>query len=437
MKRPTNAEQKAIVEQWKRAAPALQQARDEELENTAYDWTTVDALLDIGAKAPRREDEPNGLVEMQKRFMKLARKQGLLNPSSPSTTRRTPPSFRPARVPSHPKPIGSTLIAHSTNTQVFAEAEPRRILVCRGGALGDFIVTMPVLVALRARWPGARLDLLAYPRHAVLAQACGLADEIRSLDDAGVAAWFDESESRLPAAEAAYVARYDLIVCFLHDPDGRVRSKLERARPGRVVCHSPIVQGMHAVDHFGRALMGLGITLTGAAPCLTLPADVVSRGRTRLRSLGERVVLLHPGSGSPSKNWPLSRYLELASRLATGGGGLTPLFLAGEAECPMLGELAQYGAVLSDLAILEVAGVLAASWGYVGNDSGVSHVAAAVGAHGVALFGPTDPAVWGPRGASMTVLRAEPPGMDRLSVASVEEALGARQFRGFSSHTST
>lgn len=76
MKRLTREQQKAVVEQWKRAAPALARARDEELKEWEYDPTTVDALLEIGAKSPREEDEPNGLVEMQRWFIKFARKQG-------------------------------------------------------------------------------------------------------------------------------------------------------------------------------------------------------------------------------------------------------------------------------------------------------------------------------------------------------------------------
>ena len=78
MKRLTREQQKAVVQQWKRAAPALARAREEELAAWRYDSSIVDALLDIGAKAPRKEEEPNGLVEMQKWFMKFARKQGLL-----------------------------------------------------------------------------------------------------------------------------------------------------------------------------------------------------------------------------------------------------------------------------------------------------------------------------------------------------------------------
>ena len=78
MKRLTSEQQKAVVKQWLRAAPALARAREEELANWKYDAAPVDALLDIGAKSPRRKEEPNGLVEMQKWFMKFARIQGLL-----------------------------------------------------------------------------------------------------------------------------------------------------------------------------------------------------------------------------------------------------------------------------------------------------------------------------------------------------------------------
>ncbi len=78
MKRLTHDQQKAVVKQWQRAAPALARAREEELAVWQYDPSTVNALLDIGAKSPPKANEPNGLVEMQRRFMQLARKQGLL-----------------------------------------------------------------------------------------------------------------------------------------------------------------------------------------------------------------------------------------------------------------------------------------------------------------------------------------------------------------------
>jgi hypothetical protein len=77
MKRPTKEQQKALVAQWKRAAPALARARDEELRNWKYDWRAVDALLEMGVRFGRAKPA-SGLVEMQRLFMKAARQQGLL-----------------------------------------------------------------------------------------------------------------------------------------------------------------------------------------------------------------------------------------------------------------------------------------------------------------------------------------------------------------------
>jgi len=78
MERMKPAQWKQLVAQWKRTGPELARVRREELAAWKYDATTVDALLDIGSKAPYKEEEPNGLVEMQKWFMMIARKQGLL-----------------------------------------------------------------------------------------------------------------------------------------------------------------------------------------------------------------------------------------------------------------------------------------------------------------------------------------------------------------------
>jgi len=82
----TPAQWRQYADQWKQAGPELDRVRREELKNWKYDWRIVDALLEIGAKSPHKEDEPNGLVEMQRWFMKAARKQGRL----PYVVRETP-----------------------------------------------------------------------------------------------------------------------------------------------------------------------------------------------------------------------------------------------------------------------------------------------------------------------------------------------------------
>ncbi len=89
MAKMTSDQWKQYAEQWKQAGPELERVHREELRNWKYDWRIVDALLEIGAKSPRGDDEPNGLVEMQRLFMKAARKQGRL----PYVVRETPGGY--------------------------------------------------------------------------------------------------------------------------------------------------------------------------------------------------------------------------------------------------------------------------------------------------------------------------------------------------------
>ncbi len=124
----------------------------------------------------------------------------------------------------------------------------------------------------------------------------------------------------------------------------------------------------------------------------------------------ESFAVLHPFSGSAKKNWPMERWLELEALLKPR----MPVRwccgpeddLAGAVVIPDLRELAQW---------------LAAAAVFIGNDSGITHLAAATGTATVALFGPTDPDVWAPRGQRVTVIRA--PVMEDISAAMVAEAV--------------
>jgi hypothetical protein len=120
-------------------------------------------------------------------------------------------------------------------------------------------------------------------------------------------------------------------------------------------------------------------------------------------------IAIHPFSGSVAKNWPLELFERLARQLPLR----VRFCVSPEMEYP--------GAVQID-DLYELACWLSSASLYVGNDSGITHLAAAVGTPVVALFGPTDPAVWAPRGA--TVLRADP--ISAITVESVREAVMAR-----------
>ncbi len=112
------------------------------------------------------------------------------------------------------------------------------------------------------------------------------------------------------------------------------------------------------------------------------------------RAAREDFAVIHPFSGSARKNWPLERFRELAERLA-----MPVRWCAGPEE-------SLDGAVrFEDL--YELACWLASARIYIGNDSGITHLAAAVGTPVVAIFGPTDPEVWAPRGERVAVVSGE------------------------------
>lgn len=290
---------------------------------------------------------------------------------------------------------------------------PSRILVLRGGAVGDFVVTLPALAALRAHWPDATVTLAAYPRTGRLALAGGLAHRLRSLDDAAAALLFaDGPDAGAAAALGTWLGPADLAVSYLHDPDGRVAARLREAGIARVLAIDPLVgegQG-HAADVLAGPLSGLGLEVRlPCRPALALPDELRAAGRALLPATARACVSIHPGSGSAAKNWPLERFLAVAAVLRADGA--QPVVVAGEAEEGLLPVLRREAPDLPRICcpdLAAVAGALAACVLHVGNDSGLAHLAAAVGTPVVAVFGPSDPARWAPRGPAVRIVRPAP-----------------------------
>ena len=137
----------------------------------------------------------------------------------------------------------------------------------------------------------------------------------------------------------------------------------------------------------------------------------------RTRGLPPGFVAVHPGSGSPTKNWPIDRFAAVARRLAAGQPWLLVLGPA-EAQMPDL----EGSVVARSWPVRTLGAALSRAGLFLGNDSGASHLAAASGAPTLALFGPTDPALWAPVGPSVATLRAPRGVLAALTLEEVEDA---------------
>jgi ADP-heptose:LPS heptosyltransferase len=318
--------------------------------------------------------------------------------------------------------------------------KPERILVLRGGAIGDFVLTLPVLSALRAHYSSAPVAVLGRAHVVPLALAGGLAEEVRSVEDRRLTGFFTRG-GPLDPEWTAFFSGCALVVSYLHDPEGIFRENLRRCSQARILQGPPRPdesQPVHATDVYLRPLEALGILDADPVPRLSIPREIPSRAGSAAAS--PRTLALHPGSGSQRKNWPVDRWAELIGLLLEDSDSHL-LLVGGEAEGDRVQRLATAHLAsrverAEHLPLVELARRLSGCAVLVGHDSGISHLAAALGLPGVALWGDSVEAVWRPRSDQWLVLR-DPAGLAALPVSRVlaaVEALLARTAPGPGPH---
>jgi heptosyltransferase-2 len=294
------------------------------------------------------------------------------------------------------------------------------ILFIRGGALGDLIVTLPTLKLLREKWPEAHIELLGHPRLAEIAVNRYYLNAARSVNHGPLSAFF-MPRAVLDPSWMDYISDFDLVLSYFYDPDGLFEQNLNRCLPGELLTFPPRVPedfGRPAARHFAGILEPKGLALGPDAASEVFPSPEDTAGaRAFLEGLepGRRLVAIHPGSGSETKNWPMESWAELGRRVAAEQPGVTLLLIEGEADAEPAEFLA---AAWKDVPHLRarwlplpiLAALLREAVLFLGHDSGITHLAAAVRRDlpVVALFGPTDPAVWAPPREGVRVLRGDP-----------------------------
>lgn len=246
----------------------------------------------------------------------------------------------------------------------------RRLLI-RPGAIGDCLLCFPALQALITDYTE-----IWVPRPIV--PLVHFADCVQAIAATGLE-MFGLGED---AAVRRKLASFDEIVSWYGANRPNFRQDLQSLGPQCRFLSAlpPVDRSLHAADYF---CSQVGAPL-GLAPQLG----------TRSESVPRNTVVIHPFSGSLQKNWPLEHFRLVASRLSIPTEWLAgPDDILPEAHrIENLADLAQWisGARL-----------------YIGNDSGITHLAAATGVPTVALFGLTNPQVWAPRGAHVTVVQQD------------------------------
>lgn len=298
------------------------------------------------------------------------------------------------------------------------------ILVLRGGALGDFIVTLPALACLRQRWPAARIELVGNATAAALATARGLIDVVHSQHEGRWSALFAPPGTPLPSDLTAWLARFDLVFNAWPDPDGDLRRRFP-VRDGQMYLSATAMPTLApASAHFCEPLREVGLNPSTTPPFVALqPIEALAAASfpMRLNSGPKTTIAVHPGSGSSRKNWPADRWLALLPEL-----GVPVLLILGEVEIePWRARLPSLPDTVRPLltpSLEELVTELSSCRLFLGHDSGVSHLAAACGVPCVLLFGPTDPAMWAPPAQHVHVLHSAPD-LAHLSLESVRAAI--------------
>jgi heptosyltransferase-2 len=317
-----------------------------------------------------------------------------------------------------------------------------RIAVYRLGALGDTLLILPALAALRKQWPEAHITLICRADVHALALASGLVDRTCSHELPEWICLFDDGVS--PSALAREIfAGADLALVWAPDAGGETASQLRALGVQSALVAEPqatwrlrrhvALQLLDALEPLGVAVPSDAAALPELLPPLRWTGEAQDEadgvwGRIQGELAGRPAIAIHPGSGGERKRWPPSHFAALIRSLRCG---YAPILIAGPQDEEVVAQvIAEAGAtpIVRDLSVAGLAAFLSRCAFYVGNDSGVTHLAGLLGAPTVALFGPTDPALWAPLGPQVVSLESPTGQMEDLSphtvIAAIERSIG-------------
>jgi heptosyltransferase-3 len=326
----------------------------------------------------------------------------------------------------------SNIIDKLREKLAIAAQQGQRGVILQPGAIGDCILTLPLAELMKETVCPGGVDIIGHTEYLGMLPGRSCVDAVRSLDSISLHRLFaGEKDFELADGDPLIMAfaGYSWIASFLGEPDSHFEKNLiftvNCSNSAEVITLAMKPQDEHKIhisDFYRKQFVEQNELLNEehnsaiSMPLIRPTSADKLRGMEILAENGvmptTKAIIMHPGSGGAHKCWHLDNFLAVARMLEKEG--MDSVFLLGPAEAerfsePAIAEIRAAGKLLTNLSLAEVLSILGCSRGYIGNDSGITHLAAAVGIRTVVVFGPTDPAIYAPLGPTVTILQSDTP----------------------------
>ena len=277
-------------------------------------------------------------------------------------------------------------------------------MIIHQGALGDVITTFPAIKKLKKKF--RPIHLLCQNQLGKLSRDLGLVQKYFPLESAVFASLYSGSgDGKIKEILSAY----DEVILFSYSApleqkiDTIIKRKVHRIPPRPAANHR-----INVAEYILKHLIHCGL--------LEESKPVDKRAKSRFAHVenednrsGSKRVLIHPGAGSKDKLWPISNFIKIEKILSSDG--MRPEFILGPADfflkTTLITEESHQRRVHTLFDLTALLALLKGAGGFIGNDSGSSHLAAFLGISTVAVFGPSDPQRWHPAGAAVKIVRSD------------------------------
>ena len=281
-----------------------------------------------------------------------------------------------------------------------------RLLIIHQGALGDFVVTFPILKALRTTIH--RIDGICRSSFDRLSVDLGILDTSYPLESARFSSLFTD---RIDPEMVTLMSTYHSILLFSFSELLEMSvKKIDGPRVFRILPWPAASQKVHVTEFLARQVLTCDLLGKEARRRFSQALFHLKGDASKKRRSGARAII-SPGAGSMKKRWPLERFMMVAAELKKRG--LQPSILLGPAEVDLEALLhhspQSQPQVVKTRTFQELITVLESAVIYIGNDSGVSHLAAFLSVPTLVIFGPSDPDRWRPFGDHVRIVKAASP----------------------------